>query len=134
MVDELWYVNLKYVLFTQFQTYVKNFYGDGSQNIVFTIESNNVEPTQFPTVLFDELPATERGMDLNNVTVNGLYETIQIKVYSQDKTEAKSIMAACVVAMKKMRFTTTFPQFYTNHDIKYGVARFRRMVGACDFF
>lgn len=132
--DELWYTTLKAVLFTHFQARVKEIIGDG-YNIYFTTEEDNMEPTKFPTVLFDELPPSEMGNTLDNTSVNAIWATYQVSVYAQNRSAVKDIMDTCVQSMKQLRFSvSSFPIYETNHDIKYGVARFRRPIGEGDAF
>lgn len=135
MAEASWYDNLKQVLFTHFKTRVTTLINDSSKKVYFTLEGNNTEPTKFPTIYFEELTPIERGMTLNNTDVNALSETIQITVYSDNRREVKSLMVKSLSAMKSMRFNITgFPLYETNHDIKFGVARFRRTIGCDDTF
>lgn len=134
MGDELWFSKLEFVLFTHFQEKVKRILGSESDGVFFTTESNNDIPSRFPTIHFEELPASERGMDLDNVTVNAVNETIQVFVYAKSEDETRRLMNACVTAMKQLRFNAVFPRFDRTHDISHGVARFRRVIGAGDFF
>ena len=135
MASENWFQKLKAVLFTQFEKKVKDALNGSYADIFFTIEEDNTEPTKLPTVFFSELTPIETGNNIDNVSVNALYETIQITVYSNERSDVKKIMDACVLAMKSLRFNITgFPIYETNHDIKFGVARFRRLIAEHDFF
>ena len=133
MMDELWFSKLNAILFTHFQARVKSILP--RKKIYFTTESNVAEPTKFPTVHFEELTPVERGNTLDNTSVNALIDTFQVTVYTQNRGDVKTVMDACCLAMKQLRFNiTSFPLYDTNHDIKFGVARFRRLVGESDSF
>jgi len=131
--NEMWYTNLKQILFTHFKVKVLATLDGAYENINFTNDDRNTEETKLPTVLFEELTPVERGNTLDNTSVNGVSETIQITVYSNERYDTKTIMNACVGAMKSLRFSVPgFPIYETNHDIKYGVARFRRVIAESD--
>ena len=132
---ENWFLNLKAILFTHFEKKVRDTLNGEFPNIFFTIEDSNTEPTKLPTVLFAELTPLETGNNLDNTSVNAIWETIQVTVYSNQRSDVKKIMGACITAMKSLRFNATgFPIYETNHDIKFGVARFRRLVAERDSF
>lgn len=132
---ENWFLTLKSVLFTHFEKRVRDILNGAYKDIYFTIEDSNTEPTKFPSVLFAELTPLETGNNLENVSVNAVWETIQVTVYSNQRSDVKKIMDACVVAMKALRFNITgFPIYETNHDVKFGVARFRRIIAEHDSF
>lgn len=132
---ENWFLNLKAILFTHFEKKVRDTLDGAFPNIFFTIEDSNTEPTKLPSVLFAELTPLETGNNLDNTSVNAIWETIQVTVYSNQRSDVKKIMGACMTAMKSLRFNVTgFPLYETNHDIKFGVARFRRLVAERDSF
>jgi len=132
---ENWFFNLKAVLFTHFEKRVRDELKGSYKDIYLTIEDNNTVPTKLPTILFTELTPIETGNNLDNASVNAIWETIQVTVYSNERSDVKKIMNACVFAMKALRFNITgFPIYETNHDIKFGVARFRRLVAEHDSF
>lgn len=135
MAKELWYADLASIIYTHFKTRVRSILENKFKNLNFTVSGENLEPTKFPTVYFRELTPAERGMTLDNTSVNAVFETIQITVYARERNDLNTIMNACVLAMKQMRFSiSAFPLHDKNKDYKFCVARFRRMVGEGDVF
>lgn len=134
-MSELWFTKLKAILFTHFKAKVSRSIGTDYGNVQFTTEENNLEPTELPTIYFEELVPTEIGTNLDNTSVNAVSETIQITVYSNERSDVKALMDESILAMKALRFNVTgFPIYKTDHDIKFGVARFRRNIGEGDAF
>ena len=135
MSDELWFTKIGSVIFTQFKTRTKGILSPKFPKLKFTSDGENLENTKLPTVYFRELTPAERGMTLDNTSVNALFETIQITVYSQERKDVTEIMNACVLGMKQLRFSISgFPIYDRKKDIHYCVARFRRMIGEGDVF
>ena len=97
-----------------------------------TVSQNTI--TAFPTLYLHELQPVEAGMDLENVTVNAVLSTIEIQVWANtSEKDCKDILTAAILEMKRMGFNVTmFPNVQTDSRIAWGVARFRRMVGAGD--
>lgn len=88
----------------------------------------------FPTLYLHELQPVEAGNDLENATVNAVLSTIEIQVWSnKSEKDCKDILTAAILEMKRLRYNVTmFPNVTTDSKIAWGVARFRRMVGAGD--
>lgn len=97
-----------------------------------TVSQNTV--VNFPTLYLHELQPVEAGNDLDNTTVNAVLSTIEIQVWSNESEKhCKDILTAAIVEMKRLRFNVTmFPNVTTDNKIAWGVARFRRMIGAGD--
>lgn len=97
-----------------------------------TVSQNTI--VNFPTLYLHELQPVEEGMDLTNESVNAVLSTIEIQVWT-DTTEkqCKDILTAAIIEMKRLGYNVTmFPSVTTDSNIAWGVARFRRMVGAGD--
>lgn len=97
-----------------------------------TVSQNTV--VNFPTLYLHELQPVETGNDLDNVTVNAVLSTIEIQVWSNESEKhCKDILTAAIMEMKRLRYNVTmFPNVTTDSKIAWGVARFRRTVGAGD--
>jgi hypothetical protein len=97
-----------------------------------TVSQNDI--THFPTLYLHELQPVEAGMDLTNESVNAVLSTIEIQVWTNTtELDCKNILAAAILEMKRLGFNVTmFPSITTNSKIRWGVARFRRMIGNGD--
>ena len=92
------------------------------------------EITSFPTLYLHELQPVEVGMDLTNESVNAVNSTIEIQVWTNTKElDCKNILTQAIFEMKRMGYNVTmFPSVVTDSKIKWGVARFSRIVGSGD--
>lgn len=133
MFDETWFSKLESKVFSQVEYMLATRTDAPFPNMKCTTVSQN-EVTTFPTLYLHELQPVEAGMDLTNETVNAVLSTIEIQVWTNTtELDCKNILAAAIVEMKRMGFNVTmFPSITTNSKIRWGVARFRRMVGAAD--
>ena len=129
--NELWFAQVSGVLFTHFVTRMKKL---TNKKIKYTQSNSDISPTSLPAIHFQEVEPVEVGSDIDNTGIHAVRETIQLTVYGNGQmSEVKDIMSKGVVCMKQMRFNMTgMPVYTTNHDIKQGVARFRRLIGASD--
>ena len=129
--NELWFAQVGGILYTHFVTRMKKL---TNRKIKYTQSNSDISPTSLPAVHFQELEPIEVGNDIENSGIHAVGETIQLTVYGNGQmSEVKDIMSKSVLCMKQMRFNMTgMPVYTTNHDIKYGVARFRRLIGADD--
>lgn len=139
MSSETWFANLDGILFTHFVEQMKKYIRDANisipvSNIKMTTIDSEISPTKFPTIQFSEIESSEMGNTLDNTSINGVSEVIQITVYSNKQMQdVTKLMKYSVLAMKQLRFSTTgLPVYRTSHDVKFGVARFRRTIGAND--
>lgn len=135
--NELWFAQLSGIIFTHFVARMKTLLTTAQfKKTKFTTDNSEITPTHLPAVYLEEVFPIEEGSTLDNTSINAVTETIQITVYHNGQMrDVKSLMTNCVLAMKQMRFgVATMPIFTTNHDMKTGVARFRRIVGESDTF
>lgn len=129
--NELWFAQVGNILYTNFVTRMKKL---TNKKIKYTQSNSDISPTVLPAVHFMEVEPVETGGDIDNTGIHAIRETIQLTVYANGQmSEVKDIMNKSVLCMKQMRFNMTgMPVYTTNHDIKQGVARFRRLIGASD--
>ena len=133
MFDETWFSKVESKVFTQVEYMLANRSEAPFPNLKCTTVSQNTVTT-FPTLYFHELQPVEAGMDLTNESVNAVLCTIEIQVWvNTSELDCKKILAAAIVEMKHMGFNVTmFPSITTDSKIRWGVARFRRMIGNGD--
>lgn len=90
----------------------------------------------FPTVYLEFLESPETAMDLENDEVNAINFTVQVNVYTTDRTECKEITDEVLEIVKRnLRMTIAMlPIFYEDGSVTNGVFRARRIMGQGDTF
>ena len=128
-----WFAKIESSVFTQIEYMLALRKDAPFPKLKCTTVSQN-EVTQFPTLYLHELQPVEAGMDLTNESVNAVLCTIEIQVWTNTmELDCKNILAAAILEMKRLGFNVTmFPSITTNSKIRWGVARFRRMIGNGD--
>lgn len=134
MVSPTWFAELESQIFTTLQYELKTKTDAPFPTLNCTTVSQLEAPSKFPTMYVHELPAAETGQDLTNETVNALYATFEVQVYSnKSENEVKKILAAVTLEMKKLRFNVqAFPDPSTVDKISSGVARYGRIIASGD--
>lgn len=132
-MNEDWFAQIESKVFTQLSYMLSERSGAPFPKLKCTSVSQN-EITVFPTLYLHELQPVEAGMDLVNTSVNAVLSTIEIQVWTNTtELECKKILTAAIMEMKQLGFNVTmFPSITTESKIRWGVARFRRMIGSCD--
>ena len=126
-----WFSELESKLFTRIKYELSKDY----PNLYCTTASTSDMPAKFPTLYFHELQPVETGADLEGKTVNALYETIEMQVFSnQSEKECKEIMTSAIGVMKSLSFQIAmFPSPQTRNDrISFAIARCRRIIAQGD--
>lgn len=135
--NELWFASLSGVIFTQFKQRFKSLVTTTEyRKIKFTNTNSEIVPSHFPTIYLREADPVEDGNTLDGATINAIVETIQVEVYTNaQEKDTRTLMNKAILVMKQMRFgVATMPIYTTDHEMKHGVARFRRIIGADDTF
>ena len=135
--NELWFAELSGLILTHFKTRLKKLIPDGQfRKLKITTSNSDIAPTELPTIWLEEVSSMETGENLDNTSINAVIETIQVTVfYNGQMKDVKKLMNASVLAMKQMRFGAIMTPIYTTtHEMKTGVARFRRLIGEGDSF
>lgn len=90
----------------------------------------------FPTVYLEFLESPEMAMDLENDEVNAINFTVQVNVYTTDRTQCKEITDDVLEIVKRnLRMTIAMlPIFYEDGSVTNGVFRARRIMGQGDTF
>ena len=132
-MKENWFAEIESRVFTQISYMLTERENAPYPDMKCTTVSQNTV-VNFPTMYLHELQPVEAGNDLDNTTVNAVLSTIEIQVWSNESEKhCKDILTAAIVEMKRLRFNVTmFPNVTTDNKIAWGVARFRRMIGAGD--
>lgn len=133
MANDNWFSEIESKVFTQLEYMLASRKDAPFPKLKCTTVSQN-EITYFPTLYLHELQPIEEGMDLTNKTVNAVLSTIEIQVWTNtNELDCKNILTAAILEMKRLGFNVTmFPSITTDSKIRWGVARFRRMIGSCD--
>ena len=133
--NELWFAELGGLILTHFKTRLKKLIPDGQfKKLKITNSNSDIAPTELPAICLEEVSSMETGENLDNTSINAVMETIQVTIYHNGQMkDVKQLMNASVLAMKQMRFGAVMTPIYTtNHDMKTGIARFRRIIGESD--
>lgn len=98
----------------------------------FSTSQVSETPPVFPHITIIELPAAERGQDLEGTSINAALFTFQVDVFdNQSESRAKNCMAEVTRIMKTMRFSVNaMPSFDSKPQEYRMTARFSRIIGA----
>lgn len=131
MASKTWFGFLESTIFSRVSSGLISEYGEP---INCTMDEINGIPTEFPTMELRELEPVEIGQDLTNETVNAVRETIQIRLFAQDKEVLKKLTRLATVQMKSLRFNVTAMFFVRqlDADVYFAAGRFRRVIAAGD--
>lgn len=113
MVDNSWIFNIETYVFTILKTEGKKKLQSKFPNINFTT-SNKVSGTPiYPTVYIHENEGMEKGMDLENCTINAVLENIQVEVITDtSRNDCKKIASVLTDILKGMYFNiSALPTF-----------------------
>ena len=137
MVSNTWFSEIESTIFTLLQYLLAEKSDAPFPRLTCTTSSQNETVSGvglFPTLYVHMLPPIEVGNDLDNVSVNAIRATFDLQVYSnKSEVEARKIMDACIMEMKKLRFNVSmFPDPQTTNGVYYCIARFTRVIGSGD--
>lgn len=132
-MKENWFAEIESRVFTQISYMLTERENAPYPDMKCTTVSQNTV-VNFPTMYIHELQPVEMGNDLVNQTVNAVLSTFEIQVWDNvSEKNCRDILTASILEMKKLGFNVTmFPNVTTDSKIAWGVARFRRMIGAED--
>ena len=132
--NELWFAELSGLILTHYKARLKKLIPDQFKKLKITNSNSDIAPTELPAIWLEEVSSMETGENLDNTSINAVMETIQVTIYHNGQMkDVKQLMNASVLAMKQMRFGAVMTPIYTtNHDMKTGIARFRRIIGESD--
>ena len=104
-------------------------------NMSFTNEVSDKQPS-FPNVYIHELEPSEVGNSIPNQTIHAMRDTIQIEASTNvSKTEARTVINACINAMKTLRYSlVTGPTYMKINNVHRYVIRVRRVIANGDTF
>lgn len=128
-----WFAEIESKVYTQVSYMLAERQDAPYPNLRCTTESQKTV-VNFPTLYVHELQPVEAGNDLTNVSVNAVLSTMEIQVWDNTTEKScKDILTAAILEMKRLGYNVTmFPSVQTDSKISWGVARFRRMIGAGD--
>lgn len=137
MVSNTWFSEIESTIFTILQYLLAEKVDAPYPKLTCTTSSQNETVSgvgKFPTLYVHMLPPVEMGNDLDNITVNAIRATFELQVYSnKSEYEARKIMDACILEMKKLRFNVSmFPDPQTSNGVYYCISRFTRVIGSGD--
>ena len=129
-----WYADLESKLFTKIKYELCGKSDAPYPNLNCTTVSKADTPTKFPTLYFHELQPSEVGADLEGKSINAVYETIEIQVFSnQSEKECKDIVTSAIGVMKSMSFgIAMFPDPQTTDKVSFAITRCRRIIAQGD--
>ena len=127
-------LQLESIIMTQLMVRVPKLTEYRYPNMSFTNEPSDKQPS-FPNVYVHELEPTEVGNDLENQRLHAIRETVQIEVTTNvSKAEVKRVAAACMYAMKALRFSIVSDLYVKNNNVHKIVIRVRRIIANGDTF
>lgn len=128
-------LQLENIVTTQLRVRVPQLTDNRFPKMSFTNEISDKQPS-FPNVYIHELEPSEVGNSIPNQTIHAMRDTIQIEVSTNvSKTEARTVINACVSAMKTLRYgLVTGPTYMKVNNIHRFVIRMRRVVANGDTF
>ena len=128
-------LQLENIVTTQLRVRVPKLTDNQFPKMSFTNEVSDNTPS-FPNVYVHELEPSEVGCSIPNEVIHAIRDTIQIEVLTNvSKTEARTVINACVKAMKTLRFGLVTGPVYTKiNNVHRFVVRMRRVVANGDVF
>lgn len=128
-------LQLESIVTTQLKVRVPKLTNNKYPNMSFTNEISDNTPS-FPNVYIHELEPSEVGRDLENNQIHAFRDTFQIEVSTNvSKSEARTVINACVNAMKALRYSVVVGPLYTKvNNVHRFVIRARRIVASGDTF
>lgn len=128
-------LQLENIVTTQLSVRVPKLTNNKFPNMSFTNEVSDNQPS-FPNVYIHELESSEVGNSIPNQTIHALRDTIQIEVTTNtSKSDARTVIMACVNAMKCLRYSLVVAPIYTKiNNVHRFVIRCRRIVANGDTF
>ena len=128
-------LQLENIVTTQLKVRVPILTDNAYPNMSFTNEVSDKTPS-FPNVYIHELEPSEVGNSIPNQTIHAMRDTIQIEVTTNvSKAEARTVVNACVEAMKTLRYgLVTGPVYNKQNNIHRFIIRTRRVVANGDVF
>lgn len=133
MISATWFADLEATIFTKIQYRMKNKY---SSLYCTTKDESWItdKDAKFPALYLHETAQTEQGKDLVNNTVNAVFETIEIRTFSNKSAqECKQIMAYAITLMKGLRFDYQLVRdIQTINGVSTAIYNFSRFIGNGD--
>ena len=128
-------LQLESIITTQLKVRVPKLTNNKFPNISFTNEISDNTPS-FPNVYIHELEPSEIGNSIPNDTIHALRDTFQIEVSTTtSKSEARTVINACINAMKVLRYSLVVGPTYTKiNNVHRYIIRMRRIVANGDSF
>ena len=128
-------LQLESIVTTQLKVRVPKLTNNKYPNMSFTNEISDNTPS-FPNVYIHELEPSEVGRELENNQIHAFRDTFQIEVSTNvSKSEARTVINACVNAMKALRYSVVVGPLYTKvNNVHRFVIRARRIVASGDTF
>ena len=130
-MDNAWFSKIEPYVHTVFKARIqKKFPG-----LVITTDDSEIDERKFPVVYLHELEQVETGNDLTNVTINAVYSTFQVQVYSKSAAECKDITTEAALQFKKLAFNIIAMPIYSSEmdkTVYMSVMRCRRIIGSGD--
>lgn len=129
--DDNWFAYLEQRLFTILQFRLDRVFGSEYPDMNYSSGTPQDYDAILPSWHMTELTQAERGRDLENKTVNAVYETIQVEITTNDDFDlCHDIATQTTVEFKKLRFDITMSPTYTRTNRKVtAIARYSRTIG-----
>lgn len=128
-------LQMESIVTTQLKVKVPKLTDNKFPTMSFTNEISDKLPS-FPNVYIHELEPSEIGNSIPNQTIHALRDTFQIEVSTNvSKSEARTVINACIYAMKSLSYSMVVSPTYTKIDnIHRFVIRMRRVIANGDEF
>ena len=134
-MNNAWYQDVESSVYSRAKAILTSKLKTKYSDLYITDDDNNIKNPKFPTIYFNYLQPSERGMDLEGITINAILLTVQIEIYTKDKISANEVSKYLVETMKSMGFRASMPSFNNiSEDYKRTVSRYSRVVGYGDSF
>lgn len=133
-MSNAWYAELDTKIFTILKTKLNKKFLSKKPNLVVTNSDRNTGVAKFPNVYIQALSFSERGQDLDGLTVNAMLVSYQISVSSNvSQEEVTDVISECIEIVKAMRFEIAeFPRFDNIGEVYVARMRIKRVIGAND--
>ena len=137
MADNDWTFDVESKIYTIVKTRLIKSWSSTYPNLLITQEQKLNNEVQLPSLFIKMLDSPEIGSDLDNLTVNAMLVTFEVKItIAKDGTNngltgLRKLSASVLDNFKKLRFNTVTRGEITREtsDTYTLIARFRRVIG-----
>lgn len=130
--DENWFAFIGSRVYSYMNYMLKEKFGKRFPKMDYSYGTPQSYGATLPAWHMEELEQVERGQDLTNTTVNAVYETIEVRIATNDDFDlCHEIATETTLLFKELHFNIAMSPTFTRTETKKvnAIARYSRVVG-----